>query len=483
MGARAWSTAGVAAGVAAFSVVALLGMMPIQAAAPPPDPPAASASVEVMMTLYDQETGLWDPEAPWWQSGNALQALLDYMSKTGSRAYMKEEENTIQIQRQPLSWWPQGQGEFRASSTDDTGWWALAMTTMYDMTQNQSYLDIAELGEAYMYSYWDDFCGGGIYWSIKRMTYKNAISIQLLIKLAAALHNRIPGDNLYLSHALQAWQWFNASGMINEENLVNDGLDDDTCENNNQTTWTYNQGVILGGLVELYTATEDESLLDSAMQIADAVITSPELSPDGILAEPCEALGTCNSDQASFKGIFVRNLEELDSVLEERPYRDYLLAQALSAYENGRNETNHYGLHWAGPFDSSTFGISSQDAAVSLLTAVLEAPGDSTSSSPSIETSATPSIETSAAPSVVDATAVPTIAPTTESTTTFEPAPSVFPQTTEVPTLDSTTSPSAGESTVLVSTSSATSSSSTSRPKVVHSIFLFLCIGWLFAGP
>ncbi|MEK6280335.1 MAG: hypothetical protein AABN95_08270 [Acidobacteriota bacterium] len=32
---------------------------------------------------------------------------------------------------------------------------------------------------------------------------------------------------------------------------MNNGLDD-SCENDGGTTWTYNQGVILGGLVELF---------------------------------------------------------------------------------------------------------------------------------------------------------------------------------------------------------------------------------------
>ena len=39
--------------------------------------------------------------------------------------------------------------------------------------------------------------------------------------------------------------------MINENLLVNDGLDPRTCTNNGAETWTYNQGVVLGGLVAL----------------------------------------------------------------------------------------------------------------------------------------------------------------------------------------------------------------------------------------
>ncbi len=73
------------------------------------------------------------------------------------------------------------------------------------------------------------------------------------------------------------------------KNPINDGLSEEsngTRTNNGGQTWTYNQGVILGGLVELYKATGDRSLLESARQIADGVITSAILSPNGILTEP-----------------------------------------------------------------------------------------------------------------------------------------------------------------------------------------------------
>ena len=364
---------GVVSLVAGVVLALTLGTLPAQATpgGPAPARTRATAAVDSMMGFYDQTTGRWQPDSPWWQSGNALQSLLDFMVKTRSTHYLPAVKNTIELQRKPLPWWPEGGGEFRADSTDDTGWWALAMVRMYDLTHDRQYLNIAKTDEAYIRQYWDDTCGGGVWWDLPAKTYKNAISNELYLELAASLHNRIPGDTVYLAHARQEWRWFEHSGMINSSHLVNDGLrtQSGSCGNNGGTTWTYNQGVILGGLTELYRATHDKSLLATAGTIAHAVTSSPDLSPNGILAEPCEAAGTCNSDQAAFKGIFARNLSELDQALPGHPYRGYLLTQARSAYAHDRTDLDQYGLHWAGPFDQAD--IARQESAVSLLTAVL----------------------------------------------------------------------------------------------------------------
>ena len=90
-------------------------------------------------------------------------------------------------------------------------------------------------------------CGGGIWWK-KPKQYKNAIANELFLAVAAKLASLTPDAQkraTYLDWAQREWKWFAASGMINADNLVNDGLDA-SCKNNKRTTWTYNQGVILG---------------------------------------------------------------------------------------------------------------------------------------------------------------------------------------------------------------------------------------------
>lgn len=217
----------------------------------------AKAAMDAMNSaFYDPTQGRWSPADPWWLNGVALTSLIDYMRKTGSRGYMDQANRIIQVQRAPLPWWPEAGGEFRADSTDDTAWWALAMVRMFDLTGDRAYLEIAVKDEAYMYQYWTDSdCGGGMYVDIRSRTYKNAIANELYIKLAASLYNRLKDTKdaaNYLARAERAWSWFRRSGMINGDNLINDGLaqgEDGVCFNNRLPVWTYNQGVILGGLV------------------------------------------------------------------------------------------------------------------------------------------------------------------------------------------------------------------------------------------
>ncbi|MGB7266978.1 MAG: glycoside hydrolase family 76 protein, partial [Terracidiphilus sp.] len=194
--------------------------------------------------------------------------------------------------------------------------------------------------------------GGGVWWSTSR-TYKNAIPNELFLTIAAKLANRTTGSvsAAYLNWAQREWTWFRGSGMINAKNLINDGLtstNPNACINNGGATWTYNQGVILGGLVELYKADSDPTLLPEAEAIANAAIAN--LSSNGILSEPGKITG---DDGPQFKGIFMRNLMALYAAAPNAQYKSFADANANSIVANDQGPNCEFGLYWQGPFDSA----------------------------------------------------------------------------------------------------------------------------------
>ncbi|MFR9722926.1 glycoside hydrolase family 76 protein [Streptomyces sp. MS19] len=317
----------------------------------------STAAATGLMAMYDRDTGLFEGNG-WWTSANALTAVIDNIRISGMGSYTYAIARTWERARDN-----QG-GDFRNDYLDDTGWWGLAWIKAYDLTGDTRYLDTARTDAEHMARYWTGKCGGGVQWR-QSDDYKNAITNELYLHLNAALHNRIPGDTVYLQRAQQEWNWFRSSGMINSSHLINDGLNDN-CANNGQPTWTYNQGVILGGLAELHRATGDNSLLTAARNLADASTGSSYLNPGGILREPNESDG-CNGDGPSFKGAYARGLGALNAYLSDHPWNAYLDRQADAAYANARNELNLYSSHWAGP--RTTVGHGCQHSALDLLNA------------------------------------------------------------------------------------------------------------------
>ncbi len=322
-------------------------------------PPSEQPAVDALVRLYDQRSGVW-PTTGWWNTANALTALTDYMIESGDHRYLWVLQNTYVLKRNAA------QGDFINDYIDDTGWWALAWIRAYDLTGDRRYLNTAQRDVDFMWANHDDVCGGGLWWTVNH-GYKNAIANELFVKASAELAQRLDnGDPTYVDRAVSVWNWFEASGMIGTDLLVSDGLDRRTCLPTPSPTWTYNQGVMLGGLIAVATATGDERYLLRARELADASTASKVLNIDGVLTEPCEQLG-CDVNGPSFKGIYVRNLGELNRALDDHPYSDYLTGQATSAYDHARTSANEYGLHWAGPIKD--LSAATQQSAVDLLIA------------------------------------------------------------------------------------------------------------------
>jgi predicted alpha-1,6-mannanase (GH76 family) len=322
----------------------------------------AAAGFGALQRWYDASTGLWQSTG-WWNAANALTAVSRYTQYTGDHTYAGIIQTTFTAARRQHA-------NFINNFYDDNGWWALAWIAAYDLTHESQYLEAAQTIFTANTAGWDPVCGGGLWWNTAK-NYKNAIVNELFLTLAARLHQRTPNDQNYLNWALREWEWFSSSGLIGPHGLINDGLTA-ACANNGGTTWTYNQGVILGGLAALYQITGDQAYLQQGESIAAAAMskltTPPAAKLPGILAEPCEtAAAGCNGDQVQFKGIFVRYLYDFYLQSRQPAYSAFVLANASSVWNNNKNAAHQFGMRWMGPFDRADAGR--QSSALDALTA------------------------------------------------------------------------------------------------------------------
>jgi predicted alpha-1,6-mannanase (GH76 family) len=107
--------------------------------------------------------------------------------------------------------------------------------------------------------------------------------------------------------------------------------------------------VILGGLVELYLADQDATLLPQANAIANAAIAKLTAT-SGVLTE--QVSGT---DLPQFKGIFLRNLRTLYKAVpsaQGAPYKTFAETNANSIWSSDQGPGVEFGGYWQGPFDS-----------------------------------------------------------------------------------------------------------------------------------
>jgi predicted alpha-1,6-mannanase (GH76 family) len=272
-----------------------------------------------------------------WQLALAIEAVITAYQRTGGEAH-----------RRAVLMWFDRHGGRRSRFYDDDGWYLNAWLRGYEATGDERLLAEARSGFADMLTGWDDTCGGGLWWRKDRV-YKNAISNALFLTAAARLTRLSP--EIARDWAVRAWRWFDGVGLINDDHLVNDGLEN--CRNNCGTVWTYNQGMVISGLVELSRATGDTASLERAGQIARASLALLT-APDGILREPSEP--GCDRDQEIFKGILAQGIARLCRAdpADTADLAAALRANADSVWRRARDPHDGLALSWAGPPDRIT---------------------------------------------------------------------------------------------------------------------------------
>ncbi|KAJ5563251.1 Six-hairpin glycosidase [Penicillium sp. DV-2018c] len=348
---------------------------------------ARSRARDALKTLqgwYNPKSGIWDT-CGWWDGASCMNTIADLAaldpSVMDTATYVFN--NTFNVG--PVSNPNPGpevktvftRDDHRSSAVnasqwlnqayDDDAWWALAWIGAYDVTREGTYLELAEGIFESLADAWGTNCGGGgLPWN-PTSTYVNSITNELFLSVAAHLANRVPErKEYYVRWAQKEWDWFTSQDFIGENGTINDGLLEN-CQNNGATVWSYNQGVVLGGLVELNKASPNNTYLSSANKIAKAAIETLADS-EHVIHEFCEP--QCLPDGTQFKGIFIRNLRKLQKASPHDLYRKVITSCANSIWDNDRNEKGQFGVNWSGPIEAVVDASTHSSAFDALVAAV-----------------------------------------------------------------------------------------------------------------
>ncbi|KAF2103472.1 Six-hairpin glycosidase [Rhizodiscina lignyota] len=353
---------------------------------------ARSATVTLQETWYNGNTGLYNTTG-WWNAANALTTLADMtavdpevLDRTTNgilkNSFNRAQQNNLGVLKLNATYQCDGISDLCPKDPttvysskgwlngyyDDESWWALAWITSWDLTKDDDYLEAAtDIFEDLVSTGLNATCGG-IWWD-KAHTQVNAIANALFISVAAQLANRASNKDYYLAFAKKQWNWFMESGLINSAGNINDGLDLDTCKNNGDTVWTYNQGVILGAAVELDKADPGTGIyIPKAQAIADAALANTQLvDSNGILHDVNEP--NLGSSGVNFKGIFIRNLGILNQQVHSDKYVTFIQKQADAIWTKARGVGDELGPVWSGPVYADLTNAGTHSSAMDALVA------------------------------------------------------------------------------------------------------------------
>lgn len=335
-------------------LTACLGLLSLASCHTPSSPfkDKMHESMQASLHWLSDSTGIWET-AGWWNSANVLTATIRYAGVTGDttlwpvieEVYAKASHYPVAVDSTGTTRYADG---FINDYYDDEGWWALAWIDAYRLTGQEKYLGMAESIFADMTTGWSDACGGGIFWKKNPFHYKNSIANNLFSLTAARLYEST-GKASYRDWLEKNVAWYLQTGMVNRDIYqVEDGTTDD-CRPNRGAHYTYNQGVAIAVLGEMYRLTKESSYLDLATQIADATIGTELVTEGGILREMRPEIADSN-DGVQFKGIFIRHLAFLYELTQKEAYKNFILRNAESIVATNYDAaTGSFGCYWEGP--------------------------------------------------------------------------------------------------------------------------------------
>jgi hypothetical protein len=295
------------------------------------------------------------------------------------------KSKTSDVQADIQQYYAQTQAYFDAEDTiqifdaayDDAQWVVLEWLDAIKFINQYDSIASSDLGQADIAKYahrahifynivQDKFntslCEGGLDWNPLLAPYKNAITNELFISTSIAMYLHFPGDTntdpyphpsylpltnntlpplpatpahspIFLENAIKEYTWFKTHNFTNSQGLIVDGFhispNQTTCDDRNEMVYTYNQGVLLSGLRNLWESTGETTYLTDGHNLITTVINATGynaasatsaaqwagLGRNGILEDYCDASANCSQDNYIFKGAYFQHFDTFCSPL------------------------------------------------------------------------------------------------------------------------------------------------------------------------
>lgn len=216
---------------------------------------------------------------------------------------------------------------------DDNVWLGIDFTDTYQMTQEQKYLDKAQLIWKFIESGTDSILGGGIYWCEQKKESKNTCSNAPGSVLALKLF-KATNDSSYFEKGKKLYEWTQRNLQDSTDYLYFDNIRLDGKIG--KAKFAYNSGQMMQSAALLYQLTKNPIYLKDAQNIAKECFNY--FFTDFTPATNEEAFRMLKKGDIWFTAVMLRGFIELYQIDKDKTYINAFNKSLSYAWDNARDE-------------------------------------------------------------------------------------------------------------------------------------------------
>ena len=216
---------------------------------------------------------------------------------------------------------------------NDNVWLGIDFTDTYQMTQEQKYLDKAQLIWKFIESGTDSILGGGIYWCEQKKESKNTCSNAPGSVLALKLF-KATNDSSYFEKGKKLYEWTQRNLQDSADYLYFDNIRLDGKIG--KAKFAYNSGQMMQSAALLYQLTKNPIYLKGAQNIAKECFNY--FFTDFTPATNEEAFRMLKKGDIWFTAVMLRGFIELYQIDKDKTYINAFNKSLSYAWDNARDE-------------------------------------------------------------------------------------------------------------------------------------------------